>query len=375
MTSRPRRALHVIRTMNRGGVETWLMHVLRRSDPQLLQMDFLVHTDTPAAYDREIVERGSRLLRCRTSWRSPAYGCAVRSLVRQYGPYDAIHSHVHYFSGVLLALIRGLQVPTRIAHCHCDSFPRDLAAGWLRRRYIQAAKAGLERYATHWLAASEKAGRGLFGDQWRRDPRSQVLHCGIDLEPFRQPEDRECVRESLRVAADELVVGHVGRFEQQKNHPFLVEIAAEAARREPRLRLLLIGEGPARTLIEERVRALGIGSRTNFLGSRADVPRLLSAMDGFLFPSLCEGLPLTLLEAQAAGLPCLITDSISSETDVASGLLHRLPLQAGAQAWANKLVTILRNPKHNQPSGLAVLEKTDFNIQIALEGLYALYGV
>jgi len=374
MTGRPKRVLHVVRAMNRGGVETWLMHVLRGLDRRELEMDFLVHTDCPAHYDPEIAARGSRLIRCAASWRSPAYVPTIRSLLRQFGPYDAIHSHVHFFSGLLLGLARGLNVPVRIAHSHSDTSRRDSAAGWVRRRYLQLARNGIDRYATHWLAASQLAGRALFGAKWGADTRSQVLHCGIDLRPFLELPPRDKVRASLGVAPDEIVIGHVGRLDTPKNQNFLIEVAAEASRRLSRLRVLLIGEGPDRPLIEERTRALGLASRTTLLGSRADVPRLLSAMDVFVLPSLWEGLPLTVIEAQAAGLPCLISDCISTETDVAPGIVHRLPLAAGAQIWGEALTTLLGNRHASQAKTLTSLERSDFNIGRSLEGLYALYS-
>jgi glycosyltransferase involved in cell wall biosynthesis len=375
MIGRPKRVLHAVGAMNRGGVETWLMHILRCLDPHALRFDFLVHSDRPSAYDQEIVGSGSRLIQCKVSWHSPAYGPTVRSLLRQSGPYDAIHSHVHHFSGFLVALARSLDVPLRIAHSHSDTSRLDVTANWLRRRYLQVAGACIGHYATHWLAASQAAGRALFGKTWGLDPRSQVLHCGIALQPFRCPEAREEVRSRLGIAADAVIIGHVGRVEPPKNHTFLVEVAAEAARREPRLRLLLVGDGSARPLVEERVRSLGLGSRTMFLGSRADVPRLLSAMDGFLFPSLWEGLPLTVVEAQAAGLPCLISDGISTETDVVPQLVHRLPLAAGARAWSETLTSAIASHRESRSRAFASVENSDFNIQKSLEGIYALYRV
>jgi len=368
MIRRPKRVLHVVRAMNRGGIETWLMHVLRRLDPRALQLDFLVHTDTPSAYDREITDLGSRLIRCKVSWRSPAYGTAVRSLLRQFGPFDAIHSHVHYFSGIFLALARSLNVPVRIAHSHCDAFPQDLAANWLRRRYLQFARALMVRHATQLVAVSQTAGRALFGEAWIADPRSSVLHCSIDLQPFRSLPDRDEVRTSLGIRGDEIVVGHVGRFDPQKNHSFLVEVAAEAARREPRLRLLLVGEGPRRTLIEEQVRALGMASCTTFLGSRP-----LRAMDLFLFPSRWEGLGLAAIEAQAAGLRCLISDCVPVDVDVAPGLVHRLSLSAGVSKWAEALIAVAAGWPNSQPGALAFVEDSDFNIDRSLERIYDLY--
>lgn len=374
MSAAPRRVLQVVRAMDRGGVETWLMHVLRRIDPYVLHMDFLVHTEEPADYDREIAARGARLIRCPVSWRSPGYGSAVRSLLRRFGPYDAVHSHIHYFSGFLLAIAHSLDVPVRIAHSHSDTSWRDSCAHWPRRQYLRLARTRIGRHATHWLAASQTAGSALFGDQWGVDGRSRVLHCGINLEPFRRLKMREEVRKRLQIADDEIVVGHVGRLDSPKNHAFLLEAAAEAARRIPRLRLVLVGEGPARPGVEQRVQALGMAGRTLLLGNRTDVPELLSAMDVFVFPSLWEGLPLTVVEAQAAGLPCLISNVISPETVVAKELVQRLSLNAGPGVWGQRLAEAVRDLRGGRGDSRASLEETDFNVERSLETLYALYA-
>ena len=374
MIGTPKRVLHVVGRMNRGGIETWLMHVLRSLDPGRLRIDFLVQTDEAADYDLEIAAYGARLLRCGVSWRSPAYGPAVTSLLHRFGPFDAVHSHVHHFSGFLLRIAHRVGVPLRIAHSHSDTSRQDVAASWPRRRYLGLAKAWIRRHATHWLAASQAAGSALFGAPWGADRRSQVLHCGINLQSFRRRQTRELARERLRIAGDELVIGHVGRFDAPKNHPFLIEIAAEAARRMPRVRLLLVGDGPGRPEIERQADALGLGLRTIFLGSRADVPDLLPAMDVFVFPSLWEGLPLTVVEAQAAGLPCLISDVISPETIVVPDLVQRIQTAAGPSAWAEKLIAAVHEGG-DQVAALDRLEKTDFNIERCLETLYALYGV
>jgi len=375
MNGRPKRVLQVVRAMNRGGVETWLMHIVRSLDPRRLQLDFLVHTSEPADYNRELQGRGSRLIPCTVSWRTPSYAMAIRGVLRQFGPYDVIHSHVHHFSGLLLSLARVLNVPVRIAHSHSDTSRQDEAAGWLRRRYLQCADAGIGRCATHWVAASRAAGQALFGLGWENDARSQVLHCGIDLRPYGNLRRREDARAELGIERNDVVIGHVGRFEAPKNHAFLVQVAADAVRRWPNLRLVLVGEGSFRKLIEDQVQALGLGPRTLFLGARADVPHLLPAMDAFVFPSLWEGLPLTVVEAQAAGLPCLISDCISTETDVVPELVQRMGLSEGAGAWADALTGLIGGPRLSQAAALACVESSDFDIHRCLEGLYALYAV
>jgi glycosyltransferase involved in cell wall biosynthesis len=373
MSIRPKRVLHVVRAMNRGGVETWLMNVLRHLDRRRVEMDFLVHTSQPAAYDGELLAGGSRLLRCCDAVWRPTYAFRIGRLLREYGPYDVIHSHVHHFSGYLMALARRFGVPSRISHSHSDTSSRDAMAGWLRQGYLAGSEALIRADATKLIAASEPAARALFGKRWRNDPRSLVLHCGIDLAPFLEISERNAIRRSWGVEDSDLLIGHVGRFDEPKNHRFLVEILAAALRREPRTRLLLVGEGPLRNQVEEQACRAGIRQRTIFAGVRGDVPRLLKVMDVFVFPSHWEGLGLTLVEAQAACLPCVISESIPEEADVVPGLIHRLPLCRPASDWAE---ATLEAPKrrNSKTEALAAVEQSSFNIANSMEQLYALYG-
>jgi glycosyltransferase involved in cell wall biosynthesis len=336
-------------------------------------MDFLVHTAEPAAYDQEIESRASRIFRVTASHRSPLYGNEISRILSRQGPFDAVHSHVHYFSGFLLWLASRAGVPVRIAHSHSDTTRHFRRCNPLREVYLRAAQAAMRRFATDLVAASRAAGCALFGDNWDADPRHCLLHCGIDLSSIARAADRESVRKSLGIQPSDFVIGHTGRFCTPKNHGFLIEVAAEAARFRRDLRLLLVGDGPDRPEIEWRVQTLGLRDRTIFTGTRSDVPDLLQAMDVFLFPSLWEGLPLTVLEAQAAGLPCVISDVISDETDVISSLIRRVSLQAPVGEWSRAVLAAAEIPRRTRPTVVPILEKTSFNIHRSIEQLYAIY--
>ena len=154
MSSRPVRVLHAVRIMNRGGVETWLMHVLRRMDPRRLQMDFLVHSPGIGEYDDEIRAHGGNLVRCPLPLWSRSYRRRIGHILQSHGPYDVFHSHVHHFSGYLLRLAYKYGVPTRIAHSHLDSAHIDRSAHWLRRCYLRWAGASIRDHATSLTAVS-----------------------------------------------------------------------------------------------------------------------------------------------------------------------------------------------------------------------------
>lgn len=335
-----RRVLHVVGGMNRGGVETWLMHVLRHIDRQQFKMDFLVHTTQPCAYDDEIRALGSNIIPCMTPSHPLTYARNFKRILRERGPYDVVHSHVHHYSGLVLWLAYQSGVPIRMAHSHNDTSGLRAQASLPRRLYLLLTEVFLKRYATLGLAASSKAAIDLFGHSWQTDPRWRVFYYGINLEQFQAQVDRTEIRSALGIPVNSFVIGHVGRFVRQKNHTFIVDIAAEVAKCEPLTYFLLVGDGPLRSEIECKVAQAGLSRRFIFAGSRSDVPRLmLGAMDVFLFPSLYEGLGLVAIEAQTAGLPTVLSDVIPDDTELIKPLLWRLSLQQSPSTWAETILS------------------------------------
>jgi glycosyltransferase involved in cell wall biosynthesis len=201
-----------------------------------------------------------------------------------------------------------------------------------------------------------------------------VLYCGIDLEPFRQEVSREAVRQELGIPKDAPVVGHVGRFTPQKNHAFLLQIAAEVVKMRPDVRFLLVGDGPLRPQIEARARELGIAGNAIFTGVRSDVPRLmLGAMDAFIFPSLWEGLGLVVVEAQAAGLPCIVSEWVPAEATVLPEGVERVPLSGGQGQWVLALVQALEHRELDRGASTDLVAASAFSIVRSAHALEELY--
>lgn len=366
--------------LQRGGVETWLMHVLRQLDRDQIQVDFLVQTETPGAYDAEVEALGCRIWRCPIDRTQPwRYVRLFKQILREGrsggNPYQIIHSHVHHFSGFTLHLAHQMKVPVRFAHSHNDTSPVSKQAGWLRRLYINLTQAWIYKHATVGLAASREAAQDLFGAQWEKDGRWQLLYYGVDLLPFKTAEDADQARAALGIPVDAFVLGHVGRFEHQKNHPFLLDIAAEVCQRDPKAYLLMIGDGPLRPEIEALVAQSAWKDRILFAGLRPDVPRLMnSVMDIFVLPSFYEGLPLVGIEAQAAGLPMVLSDTITPELNAVPALITRLSLQQPALAWAEKILTVRSQHLHQTHNiGLETLQSSAFNITHSARQLVSLY--
>lgn len=369
------RILHVVGGMNRGGIETWLMHVLRHIDRDRFQMDFLVHTEKPCPYDDEARDLGSKIIPCLDPSKPWLYALNFKRILREYGPYDIVHSHVHHFSGYVLWLAKQAGINVRIAHSHNDTASAEATAAWHRRLYLDLSKWLLARYATVGLGCSRNAVADLFSSNWKTDQHWRVLYYGVNLSSFREYADASSVRAEFGIPADAFVIGHAGRFETQKNHLFLLEIAAEVAKQEPKMHLLLMGDGSLRPNIERKAAAMGLGDRVIFAGNRSDVPRLmLNAVDLFLFPSLHEGLGLVLIEAQAAGLPCVFSDVVPEEADLVRPLLQRISLSKPASVWAEAVISARSCGVALCPiEALAIVENSPFNIAKSVKTLTEIY--
>jgi glycosyltransferase involved in cell wall biosynthesis len=211
----------------------------------------------------------------------------------------------------------------------------------------------------------------------RTDSRWQILYCGVDMTPFRELVDSVAIRAEFGIPADAFVVGHVGRFEKEKKHQFLIDIVAEIAQREPKMYLLLIGDGSLRSEIQQKVIQNGLANRVTFAGLRPDIPQLmLGAIDLFLLPSIYEGLGLVLIEAQAAGLPCVFSDVVPEEANAVKPLVRQVSLSKSASAWAEAVISARSAASAiTQADTLAVLENSPFNIAVSVQKLTEVYEV
>ena len=369
---KPIRVLHVVGAMNHGGVESWLMALLRHADRSEVAMDFVVHTRQPAAYDAEIVALGAKVFSCGPVHR-PGYIHDFNNVLRTYGPYDALHSHVHYFSGVTTAIARRHGIPLRIAHSHSDSSVPESHRGLLRAGYRLSMRRAMSWAATDLLAASRLAAAALFGRLWTSHPRAKILYCGVDFGSFARTNpltDRTAARQELGIHAHDVVIGHVGSFGPPKNHAFLCSVAQAAARQNRNVCVVCVGAGPLQHEIRGRFQDAGI--RAIFPGLRTDIPRLLRAMDAFVFPSLYEGLPLAVIEAQAAGLPCLLSTAVTREVDCVPGLIRWLPLSAGADVWAATALEAAQQ-RAQSAEALTIMRRSPFSVGSSFEQMRSVY--
>lgn len=345
----PIRILQVVTYMGRGGLETMLMNYYRHMDRSLVQFDFLTHRHDKADYDDEIERLGGKIyhLPRLVPW-SPGYRHALNQFFLAHPEYRIVHVHQDCLSSVILKAAKKSGVPVRIAHSHNSNQDKNIK--YLIKLYY---KRFIPQYATQLFACGEDAARWMFGNI-----DCHILKNAIDVSTYQfQSPKREYVRNTLGIPEGTLVLGHVGRFSHQKNHLFLLDIFSCVHAKNPKTILLLVGDGELRPQLEQKIQDLELKDAVILTGVRSDVPDLLQAMDIFVFPSLYEGLPVTLVEAQASGLPCVISSQIPVDCDLTT-LIRRISLKENAMFWADK---ILKTEK-TRPDTSAAITAAGFDI-------------
>ncbi|HDX9579212.1 TPA: glycosyltransferase family 1 protein [Bacillus pseudomycoides] len=355
----PLRILHVVVNMNRGGAETLIMNLYRNLDRSKIQFDFL--TCKEGVFDEEIMALGGKVHRVPyvTDVGHTGYIKTLDTFFSSQQEYKIVHSHMDKMSGFVLRSAKKAGIPIRIAHSHNTSSEGGIAAKmykWYAGKYVFPC-------ATHLLACSKAAAQWLFAE---KATTAKILKNGIECDKFTfSPQIRKQVREELQLHQDTFIVGHVGRFAHQKNHSFLIDIFAQLINLKANSILLLVGDGPLRLQIEKKVVELNLERNVKFLGIRSDIHRLLQAFDVFVFPSIHEGLPVTLIEAQGAGLPCVISDTITREVDLGMNLIEYFPMN-DKKIWIEKINSVeSRSLPRNMPD--QALSKKGYDIKNTAE--------
>lgn len=327
-----KRLLCVLSSVNAGGAETFLMKLYRKLDREKYQMDFCINAPEKNHYEDEILSMGGKIFRIPAkSENMKGFRDGLARVVREngYGYVLRITSSAMGFLDLKIAKQAGAKIcSVRSSNSSDGGSVKALLAHRLGRLLFS-------KYVDVRFAPSDLAARYTFGDRAYETGKVSILHNAIDLTVFRYSDSgRQAVRAEYGIAEGDTVYGHVGRFMDQKNHTFLMDIFAALRRENPKAKLLLIGKGELEGVLREKAAQLGLQDAVIFGGVRSDIPQVLSAMDVFVFPSLYEGMPNTVIEAQATGLPCVIADTITKEADI-TGLVTYLPL-GDAERWAKE---------------------------------------
>lgn len=365
------RIVHILSKMDCGGIENWLMNVVRRLDPQRFHVTFCLSSTDPGLYGNEIRDLGADIVHCALDGGVAVFLKRLRKVLEEVG-CDVVHSHMLLFSGLVLRTAQYAGVPVRIAHIHSKS--DGYTNSWGRRLYRRAMRWLIKRHATVGLACSTEAAWFGFGPGWQKTKKFRVNYCGIDLSAFRNPASRADLCGELGMSADLRFIGHVGAFRPLKNHRLLIDMMRCLREKHPEIHLLLIGQGPERKAIEAYAKLLSVDQAVSFLGLRTDVPSLMrSIFDVVAFPSLYEGLGLVVVEAQCAGKHVLMSERIPEESVVIDELVHRQRLGDGPEVWAARIVELLEERSLNFEEASLQIRQSPFNLESSVRFLKQLY--
>ena len=352
----PIRVLNLFTIMNRGGAETMVMNYYRNIDRTKVQFDFLVHRQERGAYEDEIESLGGKIYRMIPIYPQnfSKYKKMLHQFFSEHKEYKIIHSHMSELGYFAFKEAKEQGIPVRI--CHAHNAPQGWDMKMVMRTYF---KKKMIPYLTHMFTCGTESARWLYGPQY--EDQFIQLNNAIDAEKFRYNIEKEKqVRKELELD-DRLVIGHVGRFHKQKNHEFLIDIFYEIQKIRPDAVLLLIGNGDLEDKIKEKIRKKHLESCVKFLGLRSDVNKLMQCFDVFLFPSLFEGLGIVLIEAQAAGAPCITSEKVVPKEAKVSSLLHYFSLKKTEREWAMEVFNIL-NHENSKKDMCQVIRTAHYDI-------------
>jgi len=391
---KPIRVLHVLGGVGLGGAESRIMDLYRQMDRNEIQFDFLIHRNdvngrTSAAekedafalpktdendnggrkkqfYENEIEAMGGRIfvLPKFRVYNYVSYKKAVNAFFAMHHEFRVVQGHMTSTAAIYLPAAKRFGIPLTVAHARNAGVvkgPKGIATRYFRK--------GLAGKADVLFACSRLAGEDVFGKEAMKRGRVKIIHNAIDVGRFAFDETkRREAREALG-AAGQLVLGHVGRFDYQKNHPYLLEVFAAVCRKRSDAVLLLLGDGEARPAMEARCRELGIAEKVKFLGNRKDTERFYQAMDLFLLPSFFEGLPGVLVEAQAAGLACIVSDTVTREAE-ATDLVSWLSIDEPPERWAEE---VIKRSSYERRNTAKELTAAGFDVRTQAAGYTAFY--
>lgn len=367
------RILHVLGNTQLGGAESRIMDLYRHIDRSRVQFDFLVHTDQEGYFDKEIDKLGGRIFRVPRFrlYNYFSYRKALKSFFREHHEFKAVQGHITSSAAVYLPIAKKAGVPVTIAHARSagvDKGIKGTLTRWMRRN--------LSERTDYMFTCSRLAGISVFGNAAVEEGRTIFIPNAIDCPAFAYDEKKRVeMRKELGIA-DKYVIGHVGRFHYAKNHEFLLKVFAALCREEEPVEkggrdyvLILLGEGSGMEPAKELAKELGIEDKVYFLGNRSNVYDYYQAMDYFVYPSRYEGLPGTVVEAQASGLSCIMSDTICEEV-AATNLVQRMSIEDRPEKWA---AYIRITGDYKRRSHVEEMQKAGFDVSAQAEIMMNFY--
>lgn len=346
-----------------GGVEAVIMNYYRNMDKSKIQFDFICDSDSTNIPYEEIESLGGKVILVPPYQKVFKYQKELVKIFKD-NKYNVVHSHINTLSVFPLRAAKKAGVKFRIAHSHSTTNKKE----WKKNILKQVLRPFSKFYATHYMCCSEFAGRWLFGNKTFDKGNVYVLNNAIELDKFKYSEIiRQEKRRELGINDETLVIGHVGRFVQQKNHAFLIDVFNEVHKVNSNSVLILVGQGPLEEEIKEKVKKLGLSNNVKFLGQRIDVNELYQTFDVFLLPSLYEGLGMVLIEAQSAGCYCIASSEVPKEVSV-NNFVKFIDLNSDLVVWRDLVLNINKSERKTKNG-----ELRDFDIKVQAKTLEEKY--
>ena len=335
------KVLYFVDRLRHGGIQQLILEILKHMDKEKVQIDLVVFDDGETyPLEEEVKKLGINFYKLDGWIKSPFSYIKQKKVMdkfyKEHHDYKVVHLHSSSKNFFVLREAKKYGIPVRIAHSHNIGFQTKNKVKILIGNILKNA---LIKNSTNYFACSKLAGEWLFGDEITKSDKFKVIHNAVEYDKFKfNSEVRQNIRKELNISDDCILFGNVGRFTNQKNHTFLIDIFNEIHKLNANTKLILIGIGEKEEEIKQKVKDLEIEKDVIFAGFRKNVNEFMSVMDAFLMPSLYEGLPVVGVEAQAAGLPCFMSkDVITDEVKITSGV-HFIPLEKSAKKWAEEIL-------------------------------------
>lgn len=308
------KVLQVFNELDQGGIEHVVINLMQNMDPSKVEFHFAMMSGKKGVLDSKVKKMGGRIHYFSSGKKNPLnIYLNLKRIIQTYGPFKVVHSHLYFSSGYILYIAKRLGVPIRIAHAH-DVYKGE-NENVSRKIYEYTMRKLINENATYKFGVSQEAIKHVFGNYPSKN--TFILNNGINLDSYTlNNKIRQEYRNKFNLKKNEVALCNIGRFEDQKDHNYLIEVFDRILKVNPNFRLILIGNGSLKNKIINKVKKLNIEKNVIFLENRNDINNILMAMDMFIMPSKYEGLPLSLIEAQASGITCVISDNITNEVKI-----------------------------------------------------------
>lgn len=363
-----KRILHVYNVMNVGGAETFIMNVFRKIDKSKINFEFLCISQKNGTYDEEIKSLGGVIHHIENlNIKKPiSLINKVTLFLKENGPFDAIHLPIQFYSGIFCICAKKAGIKKIIVHSHSAS--DKITNNPLRCAYLVYMRHLINKYATIKLACGKDAGNFLFGS----NSNFKILYNGIDLSRFNDVNINatEQLKRKLKIN-NETIIGHIGRFSPVKNHSFFITLANQLKFKKVNFKILLVGNGQEYENFKEKIRLEKLSDYFILAGQQQQTEIYYSLFDVLVMPSLYEGFPVTIVEAMASGLNCVVSDRITKEVDIIKNRCTFLSLNDDINTWCNEIIK--KAKKNNKKTDLNILKNSGFSIETTTNKLFDLY--